>query len=258
MRNPFLTAAMSSGVFVALWWLAVLLLKLPAYLLPAPDVVLDRVVFLARNADLLSHLAVSTSELMLGFAFGSLVGALASSWFAHMPLAERLVSPLIVLIQTAPKIALAPLLVLWLGFGLSSKVVLVAVVVFLPVMASTLAGIRAIPKSVWDLCQVLKLSPAARFRRVELPFALPAILAGMRIGTTQAITAIVIGEMLGAKLGLGVLLAMGQETNDAAIVIAIVAVLSLLGYALYLLVHWCERRFLGWHESQRHLQIGTA
>jgi NitT/TauT family transport system permease protein len=78
----------------------------------------------------------------------------------------------------------------------------------------------------------------------------------MRIGATQAITAIVIGELLGAKLGLGVLLAMGQENNDAAIVIAVVAVLSLLGYALYLLVSWCERRFLRWHESQRHLQIG--
>lgn len=256
MRHPLLTAILSTGAFIALWWLAVLLLKLPAYLLPAPDAVLDRVVFLARNADLLSHLAVSTSELVLGFALGSLVGALASSWFAHMPLAERLISPLIVLIQTAPKIALAPLLVLWLGFGLSSKVVLVAVVVFLPVMASTLSGIRAIPKSVWDLCQVIRLSPAARFKQVELPYALPAILAGMRIGATQAITAIVIGELLGAKLGLGVLLAMGQESNDAAIVIAVVAVLSLLGYALYLLVNGCERRFLRWHESQRHLQIG--
>ena len=84
------------------------------------------------------------------------------------------------------------------------------------------------------------------------------MLAGMRIGSTQAVTAIVIGELLGAKLGLGVLLAMGQENNDAAIVIAIVAVLSMLGYALYLLVHWCERRLLGWHESQRHLQVGAA
>ena len=258
MRGPFLTAILSTGAFIALWWLAVLLLELPAYLLPAPHVVLDRVVFLATNADLLSHLAVSTTELVFGFALGSVVGALASAWFVHMPLAERLLSPLIVLIQTAPKIALAPLLVLWLGFGLSAKVVLVAVVVFLPVMASTLAGLRAIPPSAWDLCQVLGLSPAARFRQVEFPYALPAMLAGMRIGSTQAVTAIVIGELLGAKLGLGVLLAMGQENNDAAIVIAIVAVLSMLGYALYLLVHWCERRLLGWHESQRHLQVGAA
>lgn len=258
MRHPVLTALMSTGAFIALWWLAVLLLKLPAYLLPAPDAVFDRVVFLARHADLLQHMAVSTSELLLGFALGSVVGAMASSWFAHVPASERLMSPLIVLVQTAPKIALAPLLVLWLGFGLSSKVVLVAVVVFLPVMASTLSGIRAIPTSVWDLCQVLKLSNPARFRQVELPYALPAILAGMRIGATQAITAIVIGEMLGAKLGLGVLLVMGQENNDAAIVIAVVAVLSLLGYALYLLVNVCERRFLRWHESQRYLQIGSA
>ncbi len=254
-RHPLLGPAVSTLAFVALWWMAAVWLKLPAYLLPTPGAVAERLVFLARNADLLSHIAVSTTELLIGFVLGSVVGAVTSSWFTHVPLAERLFSPLIVLAQTAPKIALAPLLVLWLGFGISSKVVLVAVVVFLPVMASTMASIRAIPSTAWDLCQVLKLPRTTRFWRVELPFALPGILAGMRIGATQGITAIVIGELLGAKQGLGVLLSMGQENNDAAIVIAVVAVLSLIGYALYLSVGWCEQRFLGWHASQATLRI---
>lgn len=259
VQRPLLTGSlMSITAFIALWWVLTLVLKLPAFLLPAPDAVFDRLIFLARNANLAGHLGASASELLFGFALGSALGALASSWFAHVPLAERLVSPLIVLVQTSPKIALAPLLVLWLGFGLSSKIVLVAVVVFLPVMASTLASIRAIPSTAWDLCRILKLSSAARFKQVELPFALPGILAGMRIGATQAITAVVIGELLGAKIGLGVLLAMGQENNDAAIVIAIVAVLSLLGYTLYLFVSWLERRFLSWHESQRDVLLGES
>ncbi len=259
MRRPQVVGSLVSiAAFVALWWLATWLLKVPAFLLPAPDAVVERLIFLARHADLAAHLGTSASELLFGFLLGSAAGALVSSWFAHVPLAERLVSPLIVLVQTSPKIALAPLLVLWLGFGPSSKIVLVAVVVFLPVMAATLAGIRAIPSSAWDLCRVLKLSRTVRFLRVELPYALPGIFAGMRIGATQAITAVVIGELLGAKQGLGVLLAMGQENSDAAIVIAIVAVLSLLGYALYLLVGWLERRCLGWHESQRELQISES
>jgi NitT/TauT family transport system permease protein len=249
---------MSIAAFVTLWWLATWLLKLPAFLLPAPDAVVERLIFLARHADLVAHLGTSASELLFGFVLGSAAGALASSWFFHVPIAERLVSPLIVLVQTSPKIALAPLLVLWMGFGPSSKIVLVAVVVFLPVMAATLSGIRAIPSSAWDLCRILKLSSTVRFLRVELPYALPGIFAGMRIGATQAITAVVIGELLGAKQGLGVLLAMGQENSDAAIVIAIVAVLSLMGYALYLLVGWLERRCLGWHDSRRELQISES
>ena len=257
-RRQWVGALVSTIGFVALWWVAALALKLPAYLLPTPDVVWTRLLFLARNADLLSHTLASGSELLLGFALGSALGALASSWFAHAPLAERVAAPLIVLTQTAPKIALAPLLILWLGFGIGSKVALVAIVSFLPVMASTLASIRSIPAATWELCTVLRLSRAARFWRVELPYALPGVLAGMRVGATQAITAVVIGELLGARRGLGVLLAMGQESNDAAIVIAVVALLSAMGYALYLLIGFCERRFLGWHETQRDLEVGTA
>ncbi|MFS2162421.1 ABC transporter permease [Variovorax sp. Varisp62] len=251
LRHPVTGTILSLAVFVGIWWAAAVLLQLPSYLLPTPPTVLERVVFLANNADLGTHMAVSAIELLAGFCAGAILGALTSSWFAHMPLAERLLSPLIVLVQTAPKIALAPLLVLWLGFGISSKVMLVGVVVFLPVIASTLAAIRSIPSTVSDLTQVLDLSAASRFFHVELPYALAGTLAGMRIGATQAITAIVIGELLGASAGLGVLLAMGLENSDAAIVLAVIGLLCLLGSALYAAVVWCESYLLRWHPSRQ-------
>ena len=124
MRGPFLTAILSTGAFIALWWLAVLLLELPAYLLPAPHVVLDRVVFLATNADLLSHLAVSTSELVFGFALGSVVGALRSASFGHMPPADTQPVPLTVANLTVAHVLLAHVRWEWVGVSLGYALVL--------------------------------------------------------------------------------------------------------------------------------------
>lgn len=241
---------MALAALFASWWAVAAFAGLPGYLLPSPVAVVQRIGFLARSADLAAHLSASATELLAGFALGAIAGAVLSSVFAHMPRVERATSPLIILLQTAPKIALAPLLILWMGFGPAAKIVLVAVVTFLPVLAGGLAAVRGIPATAWDLARILALSPARRFLSIEAPYALPGILAGMRIGSTQAVTAVVVGELLGTKLGLGVLLSMGQENNDAATVLAVVAVLSALGYLLYAAVGLLERQLLGWHESQ--------
>ena len=243
-----LRAALRAGtvlfVCVATWWLLVALLRVPAYLLPGPDVIAGKIVFLARAAQLERHVAATVAEIVLGSGIGAASGIACGWLFDRSPRLGRLLSPLILLLQTAPKIAIAPLLLLWLGLGLGPKVTLIAIVVFFPVLAGTVAGLGSVEPACRDLARLLRLGAFARFRRIELPFALPAIFAGLRIASTQAVTAAVVGELIGATAGLGYLLSLGQENNDAGVAMAAIAMLSILGWALHELVRAVETRIL--------------
>jgi NitT/TauT family transport system permease protein len=156
--------------------------------------------------------------------------------------AERLTTPLILLLQTAPKIAIAPLLLLWLGLGPAPKIVLIAIVTFFPVMTGMLSGLRFVNKSFLDLAKVLKLTPMQRFLHIELPAALPTLFAGATVATTLAMTAAVIGELMGSSEGMGYLLSMGQENADTATVIGMVLLLSLTGWLFYEVAEYLRRR----------------
>jgi NitT/TauT family transport system permease protein len=235
------------------WWLIVLVAKVPAYLLPAPDAIAARFVFLAKSAELTEHIRVTLSEIAIGFGLGGLLGVALGWMFVHVPRLGRLLSPLILLLQTAPKIAIAPLLLLWLGLDMGPKVTLIAIVTFFPVMAGAMAGFSSVEKSYHDLAHLLRLSRWQRFRRLELPFSLPPIFAGLRIASTQAVTAAVVGELIGATYGLGYLLSLGQENGDASVVIVAILILSTIGWGFHELIRVVERRALSWHISQRTL-----
>lgn len=226
----------------ALWYGAVVLFRPPAYLLPSPAEVMARMGFLYQNGGLMGHIRVTLVEIFWGFAIGLLAGVLAAVIFARAPLIERLATPLILLLQTAPKIAIAPLLLLWLGIGAGPKVVLVAIVTFFPVMTGMLSGLKFVHKSYRDLGQVLRLTPMQQFWHIDLPSALPTLLAGATVATTLAMTAVLIGELMGANEGIGYLLASGQENADTATVIGMVLLLSLTGWLLYELFEALRRR----------------
>ncbi|MCW0983678.1 ABC transporter permease [Agrobacterium sp. BT-220-3] len=230
---------------LVLWTAIIFLFDIPAFLLPGPVEVLDRVAFLFENAKLARHIWVTLSEIIAGFVIGTAVGIFAGVVFARLPRVERFATPLILLLQTAPKIAIAPLLLLWLGIGPTPKIVLIAIVTFFPVMAGMVTGLRYGEGSFRDLAAVLKLSPWQRFRHIELPSALPSVLAGMAVATTLAMTAAVIGELMGANEGIGYLLSSGQESSDTAVVIGMVMLLSLIGWAFYELIELIRRRSLG-------------
>lgn len=139
------------GVIFVLWFGAVWLFNLPNYLLPGPEVVVKRLGFLYENAKLLSHIRVTLIQILWGFLIGLGSGIAAAVLFARAPIIERLATPLILLLQTAPKIAIAPLLLLWLGIGPGPKIVLVAIVTFFPVMTGMLSGLKFVNKSYMDL-----------------------------------------------------------------------------------------------------------
>ncbi|MFV0336202.1 MAG: ABC transporter permease [Tropicimonas sp.] len=228
-------------IFV-LWGGGVLLFDVPDYLLPGPVAVLDRLGFLYANARLMTHIYVTLTEIFWGFLLGLGAGVLCALLFARLPVTERLATPLILLLQTAPKIAIAPLLLLWLGLGPAPKIVLIAIVTFFPVMTGMLSGLRFVNKSYLDLAKVLKLTAWQRFVHIEFPAALPTLFAGATVATTLAMTAAVIGELMGANEGMGYLLSAGQENADTATVIGMVLLLSLTGWLFYEVAEHFRRR----------------
>ncbi|WP_087004134.1 ABC transporter permease [Rhizobium sullae] len=230
---------------LVLWTAIVVIFNIPTFLLPGPIEVFGRLLFLFENAKLIRHIGVTLLEIVAGFVIGTVVGILAGVVFARLPRVERFATPLILLLQTAPKIAIAPLLLLWLGIGPTPKIVLIAIVTFFPVMAGMVTGLRYGEGSFRDLAAVLKLSPWQSFWHIELPSALPAVLAGMAVATTLAMTAAVIGELMGANEGIGYLLSSGQENSDTAVVIGMVLLLSLIGWAFYEVIEFVRRRSLG-------------
>ncbi|MCR9238817.1 MAG: ABC transporter permease subunit [Alphaproteobacteria bacterium] len=181
-------------------------------------------------------------QIVWGFLIGLVLGIIAAIIFARIPFLERVSTPLILLLQTAPKIAIAPLLLLWLGLGAAPKIVLVAIVTFFPVMTAMLSGVKYINRSYIDLAKVLKLNPWQRFWHIEFPAAIPTVFAGATVATTLAMTAVVIGELMGANKGIGFLLATGQEDADTATVIAMVILLSVIGWAFYAALDYMRAR----------------
>ncbi|MCG6118869.1 MAG: ABC transporter permease [Aquimonas sp.] len=215
------------------WFGAVFLFEPPSFLLPGPGEVLMRLAFLYEYGGLPRHVRVTLLQVLWGFLIGFGSGVAVALLFTRVPLLERLATPLILLLQTAPKIAIAPLLLLWLGIGAGPKIVLVAIVTFFPVMTGMLSGLRFVHKSYLDLATVLKLNAWQRFWNIELPSSLPTLFAGASVATTLAMTAVLIGEFMGASEGMGFLLASGQENADTATVIAMVLLLSLTGWFLF-------------------------
>ena len=241
---------LSLAGFILAWWGLVVLFDVPSYLVPSPLELAEKFWFLTTQAGLFGHVPVTVMEIIVGFVIGTVVGVAAAVLFTRFPMVEVVLNPLIIFIQTAPKIAIAPLLLLWLGLGATPKIVLVAIVAFFPVLSNMLSALRSIDPNYGALARILKMSAFQRLWRIELPQSLPLLFAGMKVGVTLAVTAAVIGELMGARAGLGYLLSLGQETADVALVLVAVILLSLIGYLLYVALGAAERRLLGWHESR--------
>ncbi|WP_010272847.1 ABC transporter permease [Paenibacillus senegalensis] len=237
-------------LFLAVWQGYVSLFNVPAHTLPGPGVFAQQFINYMTAGDMHTHIGTTLYEIFIGFLVGCVLGLIMGYILAKSPLLERLFTPYVVLAQTAPKISIAPLFLLWFGLGASSKIALVILVVFFPIMVNTVIGIRSVEKNMRDLLRILKANPWQRFISVEAPFSLPSIMSGVKVSTTYAITGAVIGEMIGAKAGLGYLVILGSETYNIGLILTAVLLLSVTGLILYLLTDFLEKKLLHWHESQ--------
>lgn len=219
---------------------------LPNFILPSPLSVWNRFVKAVMDGSLPYHTGVTLLEILLGLLAGVLFATIVGYFIAKSRPLERILSPYIVASQAIPVIAIAPLLVIWLGNGILSKVVICALIVFFPVLVNTIVGIRAVPTALYDLMNSLQARRSQILWKLEVPAALPLFLGGLRIGATLAVIGAIVGELVDADSGLGFLLQLGDFQYDTPMVF--VAVFTLIGLALMLygIVTLLERRFLKW------------
>jgi NitT/TauT family transport system permease protein len=232
---------------VALAWdVYVRVSGVPPYLLPAPGDVGRAILDLAASGQLAGHLRFTLGNLLGGLAIGVVLGGAAGVALARVPALERALGGPILFLQTAPKIALAPLFVIWFGLGATSKLVLVVSLVLFPVMIGMLAGLRGVDRRLIDLARLLRLTPWQRFRRIELPAALPELFVGLRVGAVQAVVGAILGEWMAGREGLGYLMTFATATYKTPLLFAAVVLTALLGIAVYQVVDIAERRLLAW------------
>jgi NitT/TauT family transport system permease protein len=233
-------------VFLALWQVVVWVTGYPAFILPAPVAVLRSFAEAWLDGTLLHHTAITVVEIALGFAVGAGLGLLTGVLLARSRRASLVLSPYIVAAQSMPILALAPLLALWFGDGLLGKVVICALIVFFPVVVSTMVGLRDVDRRLIELGRSLRATRRQQFRTIELPAALPQVLAGMRVGATLAVVGAIIAEWAGAKGGLGWLLNVTRGSSfDTPLLFATLLTIAILGITLYGVMVLLERRLVG-------------
>jgi NitT/TauT family transport system permease protein len=239
-------APLSVAVGLILWSAAVRLGNFPAFILPAPGQVWARLLKALYDGSLLRHSAVTLQEVLAGLVLGVFAATALGYLLAKSRVFERLLSPLIVASQSVPVVAIAPLLIIWFGPGLISKVLICALIVFFPVLVNTVVGLRSVPEELRDLMRSLQASRWQVIRLLEIPASLPVFLGGLRIGATLSVIGAVVGEFVGADRGLGFLINVGRGQYDTALVFVAVFTLVVMALSLYGLVVLCETRLLSW------------
>ena len=238
------TILIAAAVGVILWQLLWMLLKLPGFILPAPIVVWQKFLQVLGNGLLWRHLSYTLLEVLLGLMIGSLSAAVAGYFLFKHPRVECFTSPYLVASQSVPIVAIAPLLVIWFGPGLFSKVLICALTVFFPVLVNTLVGLREVPQDLRELMRSFKASPGQTLRYLELPASLPVFLGGLRVGATLSVIGAIVGELVGSDRGLGFLINVGRGQYDTALVFVAVFTLMVLAASLYGLILLLESRLL--------------
>jgi NitT/TauT family transport system permease protein len=234
---------------LALWEAAARLFSIPPYLLPAPSAIL---LSMSKNSAVLIKESLGTTfEILLGFALSVVVGVpLALAIYLWRPFA-RAVYPVLVSSQAVPKVAIAPLFLVWFGFGLMPKVLIAFLIAFFPVVINTAMGLASLEREKIYLAQSMGLGPCATFFKIQLPNALPSIFAGLKISITFAVVGAVVGEFVGGQGGLGYLLLIANGNMDTALLFAGIAALTVLGVVLFALIGLLERLVLPPHAVER-------
>lgn len=244
--RDWLPVLLVAAGFVLAWKALVELAGYPVFILPPPELVLSRFLRAWTDGTMAPHAATTILEVLLGFAVGAVAAVLAGYALARSRLAERLLSPYLVAAQATPILALAPLIALWFGTGLLSKVVICALICFFPVTVATMVGIRSVDGRLLEMGRSFRASRRQILRLLEVPAALPQILGGLRVGATLAVIGAVIGEWAGGERGLGVLLNLARGSLfDIPLLFATLLTIALIGLALYLIILLAERRLVG-------------
>jgi len=252
---PYLYPVVTVLGLVAAWETFTRMARISRLLLPAPS---DIAGTLATSLPLLAHMSVITaSEFLLGFGLSVVVGIPLGALLVHARPVELAVYPLLVASQTIPKAAIAPIFVVWLGAGLTSKVLIAFTIAVFPIVIDTAVGLRAAAPEVVNVVRSMGATPLQVFWFVRLPNALPNIFGGLKVASTLAVVGAIVGEFVSAEKGLGYLVLVANGELNTTLVFASVVTLSILGVVFYFLLELVERSVIRWHVSARRPETGT-
>lgn len=238
--QPLLTlAAMAVAWHVVTTWFSV-----PAWLVPSPRAV-GEALYRFRGL-LLQHIWVTLLETVAGFLLSIVVGVPLAVLIVWSPVLQRTIYPIILAAQSIPKVAIAPLFLVWIGYGMASKVLVVVSVAFFPIVVDTVTGLTAVEPDLLDMVRVLRASTLQTFVKIRLPASLPYFFSGTKVAVTLAVIGSVIGEFVGADKGLGYLILVSGSQLNTAMVFGVLAILSLMGMLLFVAVEWAQRLLCPW------------
>jgi NitT/TauT family transport system permease protein len=242
-RKAWLGSLIVLVVFLSAWQWGPGMLGMPEFILPS----LERVVVEFRRMaadDLWMHSGITALEIVVGFALGALLGVVVGVALGLSPSAEAILSPYILALQIAPKVAFAPLFVMWLGYTIYPKILVAILIVFFPVLINVLSAMRAMDHDMINLARSFSATRMQVFTMVEYPTTLPSLFSGLRIASTLAVIGVVVGELVGGNMGLGYMLVFFEGQGNTAAVFVVIAALTVIGILAYYAVVLAERRVL--------------
>jgi len=231
-------------IFLISWQWGPGLLGIPHFIVPPLSMVGEEFLRMWKVSNLPFHTGITAAEVLIGFILGSLLGAVIGYLLGISPTAEFALSPYILALQIAPKVAFAPLFVLWMGFTIYPKILVAVLIVFFPVMVNVLTAVRNVDPDMINLARAFKATRNQVFWKIEFPASLPALFAGLRIGSTLAVIGVVVGELIGGNAGLGFLLSFGEGQANTPMVFVAIIMLTLVGSVAYFGVILLEHRVL--------------
>jgi NitT/TauT family transport system permease protein len=243
MNAPLASIAVAIVVLVA-WQYLPPMLGVPKYIIPRVSDLWFEMIRLWYQENLLKHFISTASMSILGFVLGGLLGAVFGYALGLLPTWEKVLSPYILALQIAPKVAFAPLFILWFGYNAWPKLIVTILVVFFPILVNVLQAMRVMDRDLVNLARAYNMSKSKIFFKVMLPFSMPNLLAGLRIGATLAVIGITVGELVGGEIGLGYLISFGQGQANTAMVFDAIGLLTLIGIVMYWAVTTIETRVL--------------
>ncbi len=243
----WLSAIAALVCMLILWQVIVSITQVPAFILPAPLAVVTT--FISNFSLLAHHASITLMEILFGLLLGTLLGVTSAITLTLSTSARRWVLPLLVVTQSLPVFALAPLLTLWFGYGMGSKIVMATLIIYFPVTVATFDGLRHTSRAMIDLARTLDASPTATLLQIRLPSALPSISSGIRVATSVAPIGAVVGEWVGSSQGLGFVMLQANGRMQTDLMFAALLCLCLLAYTLYYLVNLMLDLALYWQRD---------
>jgi NitT/TauT family transport system permease protein len=243
--------------FLGGWEIIVRVFEIPIIMVPAPSDIYHSLKDNLTSLSFLRHFWVTFAEVIAGFGTGASVGLLLGGFIGQFRLLEKTVYPYIVAIQTVPKVAIAPIIVIWFGFGMESKIVITAMIAFFPVLANTIVGLRATPADQLELLTAYTATRWQIFVKVKVPNALPFVFVGLNVAIVLAVIGAIVGEFVGAQAGLGYLIMQRNFSMDMAGTFAILVVLSAMGITLHLIIQRVQKKIVFWMEPEEDKIMGA-